>query len=251
MCQIKRIVATHCHWWAIGVFIFSYAVGFPSAGLAELPRYDHVVIVVEENHSFDQVIGSVEAPYINSLVKGGALFTNTYGLTHPSQPNYMHLFSGYNQGIATDAVPTLPPLNTPNFGATLLANGYTFAAYSQGLPETGSMVAADGHYVRRHAPWTYWQDDSDTPGPNTLPGSLHMPFDQFPTDAAGFASLPTVTYVIPDQVNNMHSASIGAADDWLSANLSSYRDWAAENNSLLMVVWDEDNYRGDNRIPMI
>src|SRR5690348_2338398 len=69
----------------------------------------HIVIVVEENHSFGQIIGSANAPFINQLAKQGALFTNAHGVRHPSQPNYLALFSGSNQGVMDDnAVPQTP-----------------------------------------------------------------------------------------------------------------------------------------------
>ena len=65
-----------------------------------VPRPDHVVIVIEENHSYGEIIGSSFAPYINSLATRGALFTQSYAITHPSQPNYLDLFSGSNQGVS-------------------------------------------------------------------------------------------------------------------------------------------------------
>lgn len=256
--QRRQVSVRHLFGWhrwpqeIVRAFLLALLAWCGSEAAATPPAYDHVVIVVEENHWYEQIIGSNAAPYINSLLDDGVLFTNMYGLTHPSQPNYMHLYSGMNQNLFTDFVPVdRPPLNTPNFGAALRAHGLTFGAYSDGLPAVGSLVADDEEYVRRHAPWTYWQDDSASPGPNTVPGNLHRPFTQFPTDAAGFAALPTVTFVIPDNKHNMHSASILDADTWLDANLSEYRDWAAENNSLMVVVWDEDNYQQDNQIPMI
>ena len=63
-----------------------------------LPVYDHIVIVIEENEAPQAILGSADAPYINSLAAGGASFGSMYAVTHPSQPNYLHLFSGENQG---------------------------------------------------------------------------------------------------------------------------------------------------------
>jgi hypothetical protein len=65
-----------------------------------LPKPDHIVIVIEENHSFAQIIDSPSAPYLNGLVRRGALLTNSYGITHPSQPNYIALFAGSIDGVA-------------------------------------------------------------------------------------------------------------------------------------------------------
>src|SRR5712692_4817388 len=70
-----------------------------------LPRPSHVVVVIEENRSFSEIIGSPNAPYINSLAAQGALMTNSFALTHPSQPNYLDLFSGSNQGVNDDSCP--------------------------------------------------------------------------------------------------------------------------------------------------
>ena len=74
----------------------------PRCLLSAVPTPAHVVVVVEENHSYDEVIGNSGAPYINSLATQGALFTNSYAIEHPSQPNYLDLFSGSNQGVTDD-----------------------------------------------------------------------------------------------------------------------------------------------------
>jgi hypothetical protein len=76
--------------------------------LAGLPRYDHVVIVVEENKDYDEVIGDAAAPYINTVLKAeGANFTRMYGEEHYSQGNYFWLFSGSNQSVGfRDQMPT-------------------------------------------------------------------------------------------------------------------------------------------------
>ena len=64
------------------------------AAAKKLPRPAHVIIVMEENHSYADIIGSQQAPYINGLAQSGALFTDSHAVTHPSQPNYLELFSG-------------------------------------------------------------------------------------------------------------------------------------------------------------
>src|SRR5213593_4577719 len=99
----------------------------------------HVVVVIEENHSYDQIIGNRDAPFINKLAAAGALFTDAHGIQHPSQPNYLALFSGSTQGITGDGAVRGTPLTTPNLGAALIAGGYTFAGYSEGLPAVGSL----------------------------------------------------------------------------------------------------------------
>ncbi|PKR86226.1 alkaline phosphatase family protein [Heyndrickxia camelliae] len=68
-----------------------------------LPKPKHIIIVVVENHSYNQIIGNKDAPYINQLADHGVLFTNSHGIAHPSQPNYLALFSGDTQGVTGDS----------------------------------------------------------------------------------------------------------------------------------------------------
>ena len=213
---------------------------------SSLPKPAHIVIVIEENHGYDQIINSENAPYINQLAKEGTLFTNSQAITHPSQPNYLALFSGSTQGINDDAcLDKNPRFTTPNLGAALIHAGYTFKAYSESLTKTGSQEcffeASKGYdYARKHAPWTNWQGDNE----NGLPDSLSQPFSSFPTD---FNQLPTVSFVVPNEGNDMHNIDVGGdtatikrADKWLKKHLSAYVKWAKKNNSILIVTFDED-----------
>ena len=206
------------------------------------PVYDHVVVVIEENHAFDQVIGSNDAPFINQLAREGVLLTSMFALTHPSQPNYLHLFSGSNQGVENDSLPQETPFVTPNLGAALLEKGYSFSGYSAGLPTMGSTVERADAYRRRHNPWVNWQDDRDDRSSYALPSAVNLPFSSFPSHPSEFTSLPTVSFVIPDLDNDMHDGTIQQADTWLQTNLSAYQDWSQANNSLLIVTWDEDDF---------
>ena len=215
------------------------------------PQYDHVVIVIEENHAQADIIGNpAEAPYLNSLATGGLHFTNCYGLTHPSQPSYLEFFSGSNQGITGNGLPAAYPFSTPNLGAELRAAGFTFTGYSEDLPAPGDAdtTATATHYARKHNPWANWQDAALPTPPNRLPPSTNLQFSAFPSD---FTTLPSVAIVVPNNLHNMHDGSIAQADAWLAANLGAYAAWAPAHNSLLIVVWDEDSFSSGNRIPLI
>jgi acid phosphatase len=203
----------------------------------QIPGYAHVVVVVEENHSADSVLGNKSAPFINSLAAGGALMTQSYAVTHPSQPNYLALFAGDTFGVESDACP-LNLGDAPNLASELLAAGHTFAGFSEGLPAAGSPVCNAGGYARKHAPWVNFTN---------VPASASQPLGAF----TGDGSLPTVSFVVPDLDNDMHDGSIAEGDAWLAAHLSGYANWATANNSLLIVTWDEDDNRADNRIATI
>jgi acid phosphatase len=230
----------------IGLIIFIFSVLMGTNIYAQLPKPDHIVIVIEENHSYSDIIGSSSAPYINELAADnfGALFTQSYGITHPSQPNYLYLFSGDNQGVTNDNKPSSLPFTTDNLGAELLKNSYTFVGYSEDLPGVGSDVTSSGKYERKHNPWVNWQDAST----NGIPSSLNVPLTDFPTD---YSTLPTVSFVIPNQNNDMHDGSISAGDTWLQNNLDAYIQWAKTHNSLFILTFDEDDNSSNNQIPTI
>jgi hypothetical protein len=104
----------------------------------DVPKFDHVIIVMEENHGYNELIGSPEAPYINQLANAGALFTDSHGIGHPSQPNYLALFSGSTQGVTDDkCLEAETPFKTTNLGAALIKNGYSFRGYAQTMPSIG------------------------------------------------------------------------------------------------------------------
>ncbi|WP_308217784.1 alkaline phosphatase family protein [Streptantibioticus silvisoli] len=189
----------------------------------------HVVVVMEENHSYSDIIGNSSAPYLNSLAAQGASMTASFGVTHPSEPNYMALFGGDTFGLTADTCPVSEGA-TANLGSELLAAGDTFKGYSEGLPSTGSTVCTSGSYARKHSPWINFSN---------VPKADSVPFSSFPTD---YSTLPTVSFVIPDLDDDMHDGTVAQGDTWLNDNLSSYATWAKSHNSLLIVTWDEDDY---------
>ena len=209
---------------------------------AGLPRPDHVVIVIEENHSFQEIYNSSSAPFINSLVPEGALFTQSFAVEHPSEPNYLDLFSGSNQGVTDDSCPH--SFSTANLGAQLFAAALSFGGYSEDLPSVGSTVCTSGGYARKHNPWVNFNT-----APNAVPSSANKPFaGSWPTTATGFAALPTVSIVVPNLVNDMHDGSISQGDAWFWNNLSGYYQWAQTHNSLLILTFDEDDSSSSNQI---
>ena len=197
---------------------------------------DHVVLVIEENHGYSEIIGSSPAPYINSLAAQGALMTNSFAITHPSEPNYLDLFSGSNQGITDDSCP-VGPFSTPNLGRGLINAGRTFGGYSEDLPYVGDTECYVNGYDRDHNPWVDFSN---------VQTSANMPFQgYFPSD---FSTLPTVSIVVPNLTHDMHDGTIRQGDTWLQSNIDSYLQWAQTNNSLLIVTWDEDDGSRNNRV---
>src|SRR2546423_13595151 len=100
-----RAILSRFYAAALAGAVLACAVVAPATGATRMPTPDHVVVVMEENHGFSQIIGSKSAPYINSLASQGALFTHSRAIQHPSEPNYLELFSGSNQGVNDDSCP--------------------------------------------------------------------------------------------------------------------------------------------------
>jgi phospholipase C len=219
-----------------GLLLITYFTGVQKrANAAGVPTLDHVVVVVFENHSRSQIIPA--ASYMTSLSGAGADFTNFTAETHPSEPNYMDMFSGTNQGVTDDACPPPgSPYSTANLGKELSDAGRTWGSYNEDLPAEGSTVCNSGNYARKHNPWFSFSN---------VPASTGHTFAQFPTD---FTTLPTVSFVVPNLCNDMHDCSVATGDSWLRTHLDAYAQWAPAHNSVLIVTFDEDNGLAGNRI---
>lgn len=211
-----------------------------------LPKYDHIVVVIEENKGVSQVIGNKDAPFINNvLVKEGANLTQMFADEHNSEGNYMWIFSGSNQNVGySDVIPTAQnnpnyPFKSANLGEELIKAGYTFKGYSESLPRIGDKVNVAGNYARKHVPWISF---ANVPNGKTEATSTNLQFKQFPAD---FNKLPTVSIVIPNLIHDMHSGNpsvrVKSGDEWLKKNMDSYYQWAKTHNSLLIITFDENN----------
>jgi acid phosphatase len=202
-----------------------------------VPQFDHIVVVVLENHAYSQLVGRSSAPFLNALADRGAVLTRSYAITHPSEPNYLAMFSGSTHGLSDDSCPHT--YTGPNLAASLLAAGQSFTGYSEDLPAAGYTGCSAGAYARKHNPWVNF---------TALPASINLPLTAFPND---LSRLPTVSFVIPNLDNDMHDGTVAQGDRWLQAHLGEYADWSTSHNSLLIVTADEDDKDHDNRIATI
>jgi len=235
--------------------------GFTAHAQLPSPPPDHIIVIVEENLSYTEILGPSGAshcPYINALAANpsySAVFTNSYAITHPSQPNYLDLYAGSDQGTnGTDAIPTTTPWTTDNLGAQLLAAGKTFVTYSENMPSEGYLGTSSGLYYRKHNPVAYWEA-TGTPGTNQYGPSLNKIYPaDFPAPAS-YSTLPTVSFLIPNSVNDMHDgtypSSATTGDTWLSSNLPNLVSWALANNTLIIITFDEDDGSEGNQIATI
>lgn len=203
---------------------FSAAIGTISPPPIPTFEYDKIVILILENHSYNEIYG--QAPYITSLADQGAnfKFQNIY---HPSQPNYLALFSGSNQGVTDNN--NHGEFNAPNLAKSLIDKGLTCIFYSENLPSVGSQVDSSNGYARKHNPSAQFSN---------IPDIVNQPLLSIPTD---FSQLPTVSFVVPTNVHSMHDNSVQSGDTWVQDNLGAYATWCKANNSLLIITFDESS----------
>jgi phospholipase C len=209
----------------------------PGPGAAgRTPRLDHVIVVIMENRNYGDVRSE---PYTASLIASGTLLSNSHAVTHPSQPNYLALWSGSTQGVDTNDCPAPgSPFTTENLGHAVEAAGLTWRAYSEDLPEPGSSAcAADADsYTRKHNPWTNWSN---------LNHDFERPYSDLARDIAN-RRLPDLAFVIPNNCHNTHDCGVVTGDDWLSRNLPAMIQ-AVGSRGLVILTYDEDD-DGSNHI---
>jgi len=174
--------------------------------------------------------------------------TRSVAEQHPTDPNYLYLFSGANQGITDNAIPSNLPFTTPNLAAQLIGAGLTFVDYAEDLPFTGDLTpvvnGSNGTYYEEENVAGYWiSTNVPPPSTNNLPATVLQPLTNWPSD---FRQLPTIAFVHSVEQNDMHqgfwptdSSTITNGDTWIRNHLDSYIKWAKTNNSLFILTFDE------------
>lgn len=206
-------------------------------GVAQLPPPpSHVIVIVEENKSYSDVVGNARrAPFITSLLSHAAVFTHSFGVAHPSQPNYLALFAGITNTNGDGCPPRGIDRSAPNLAQALGRQGRSFGGYAESMPSDPA-VCTSGNYARKHVPWTDF---------STVARDASHPLRALPA----FGSLPTVAFIVPNVVHDMHSASVSAGDAWLKMRLGSLLRWSESHGALAIVTWDESDGSASNRIP--
>lgn len=233
-----------------------------SGSSGNVPRLDHVFVVVEENHSFGDVVGNSNMPYINGLIAANALATQYYSDAHPSLPNYFMLTVGAGTSITGgdgDAYTGVVTLD--NVVRALSSAGKSWKCYAEGLPSVGYLGGDQGAYLHDHDPFIYLQDvQASAAEANNI-----VPFTQLATDMAN-SSLPDYGFIVPDIHDDAHDCPVGmsscsdtqkliAADQWLSTSIAPLIGSSAFQNSLLIITFDEaedsDTDHGGGQVPAV
>jgi hypothetical protein len=181
--------------------------------------YSHVVVLIEENYDGPAILGGVLAPYLKGLAGQGEYWPSYHGVSHPSEPNYLGLFSGASQG--TDGSDNCISSSAQSLAGLAIAGGVSIEGYMAGL-------AGGGSYACRHDPFSQFADAT----------AHETDFANFPT---AFASLPQISFVVPGLADDMHDNGIPSGDTWAQSHIDAYAQWAKANNSLLFVISDEND----------
>ena len=190
-----------------------------------VPQFGHVVIVVEENASYSQVIGNPDMPYINGLASQYGLATQYYANVHPSIGNYFMLTTGQ---LATTDDGYTGTISVDNIVREVLAVGKTWKSYAESRGDPSL-------YVPRHDPCSYFTDvvNSATQKANLVS------FTQFATDLASDA-LPNFSFIVPNLDDDAHNAPLSQADTWLKTNIAPLIANATfQKDGLLIITFDE------------
>ena len=220
----------------------------PTAAPAAFPTFSHVFLVVEENHSFSDVIGNSSMPYLNSLASKYGLAKQYFANAHPSIPNYLMLTTGEMETLDDSFSGTI---GDDNVVRELVSAGKTWKTYQESIPSAGYLGGDAPPYVRRHNPFSFLSDVQSNPAQ----AANIVPFTQFATDLAG-NSLPNFSFIVPDLNNDAHNGTLPAADSWLQSNIAPLiASSTFQNGGLLVIIFDEgelnDSDHGGGQIPAV
>jgi phospholipase C len=222
---------------------------------ADIKNFQHVFIIMMENTGYNALIGNPNAPFTNAAAANYGLANNYYGVTHPSQPNYIAATSGSTNGVADDNDTTI---DVANIVDQLEANRKTWKAYMQSYSLCVTPLdhaCGNQLYERKHNPFISYQDVQSNPARV----ANIVDFSQFASDLAS-GNVADYVWISPDQCHDMHGrastpddpcdfsqiqALISSGDTFVMNTVSaimSSKAWTG--NSLIFITWDESDFTG-------
>jgi phospholipase C len=230
------------------------ALAISPCGLRGTPTssgYRHVIWIWMENHSYEQIINSGEAPFENELAQVCGLATDYHAVTHPSLPNYLAATSGSTYGIHTDPGPGLPaPAAAPSLFGEIRSSGQQWRTFAESMP--GNCRPIGGHGYARN-PAVYYRDARtmcsrwDVPMGTPTSGPL--------ASALRHDRLPALSVIIPSLCHSTHArrCDVDVGDAWLSRLLTTMVHSRAYRggDTAIFLTWDEGSRSHTQHIPLI
>jgi phospholipase C len=197
---------------------------------AHVHPFTKVAVLFLENHGYDQIIGSPDAPYLNRLARHGALATHYYAVAHPSVPNYLALTTGSTQGVTSDC--NACNTSAPSIAGQLTAARVPWRAYFESIPARGFEGRGAGDYTKHYNPFAYSERTGDAVGRRHVVGFGALRHD------LRRGSLPRFSWIAPNLVHDGHNASVRASDRF-AALIVPRIERALGPDGVLFVTWDE------------
>ncbi|MGB8407606.1 MAG: alkaline phosphatase family protein [Mycobacterium sp.] len=230
----------------------------PTPPVSTVGSLDHVFMVYMENKGYGDIVGSPNAPYINSLANTYGVETDYYALTHPSDPNYYPILGGSDFGINYNCAANC--INAPNLADSIEAAGKTWAGYAQGMSAAGPYVATSD-YAPDELPFLAYQDIYN----NQARATAHiLPLTQMANDLQSASTTPNFAWFAANEANNMegpvdgvsgvlkylgglltnHQYNVKAGDNFIQSTVSTIMDspvWQdPTQKSAIFLTFDED-----------
>jgi phosphatidylinositol-3-phosphatase len=195
--------------------------------------YSHVIWVWMENQSYEQIVGSSSAPYLNSLARQCGLATNYHNITHPSLPNYIAATSG----LAARALRPFrsdcnPSARCSTKAPSIFAQSPSWRAYEESMPSACDRRDS-GDYAARHNPSLYYTSLGEC-------SRRDLPLTALAPELAD-GSLPAFSFLTPNLCHDTHDCSVAAGDRWLADEVSQIVGSRAyrSGHTVLFITWDE------------
>lgn len=235
----------------------------PTPTTPEAVQLDHVFMVYMENKGYDDILGSPNAPYLNSLIEAYGFLDNFYGSTHPSLPNYYPILGGSDFGKTYNCADVC--IDAPN---TLMENlddaGLVWRSYAQGFVAGMNPLESSGEYAVDETAFPAFTYFANNPDPNYATDHL-LPLEQMAIDLQSTATTPNYVWFAADensngegpidsiggllkfafsQISPGHQYNVPALDEYLAETVPTILEsnaWNSSDTSVLVITFDEDN----------
>lgn len=205
---------------------------------SEGPHFQKVLILVFENMGYKNVIAN---PTMKKIAGMGAIFTQSFALGRPSQPNYISMVAGSLLGTSTDGNVTL---DENHVGDSLEAEGRTWHTYAEDFPGNCFLGAKSGNYVRKHNPFLSFRNVTSNPA-----RCANITNDKSIMADLKANRLADYNLWIPNLINDGHDGGLGTLEPWVKSVLMPFLGQALLNKDLLVIVtFDEGSRFGSNQI---
>lgn len=234
----------------------------PTPPVSNVGALKHIYMVYMENKGYDDILGSPNAPFTNSLINAYGFANNYYALTHGSLPNYYPIIGGDNFGVTWNCATAcidVPKENT--LPGQLDAAGLVWRAYAQSLAPGGNPLVSEGEYAFDETGFPAYQFIYD----DLAYAKEHIvPLEQMAIDLQSTATAPSYAWFAANEDNNGegpidsiggmikfalsqigdHQYNVPALDQYLAETvpvIMNSNAWNSDEASVIVVTFDEDN----------